>query len=105
MAKLYEINQESAPGEITNSLAQSLKKGIFAPTEKKLNALETEIGTLTQIIELETRKLALETNEKFTHLEKEYEQLKKMFHLSISLSIISLVSIITTLIFLYNRYN
>ncbi len=105
MAKLYEINQKSAPGEITHSLAQSLKKGLFAPTEKKFNTLETEIFNLMQIIELETGKLALEVNEKFNHLENENEQLKKMFHLSIALSIISLVSIITTLIFLYNWYS
>ncbi len=80
MAKLYEINQESAHGEITYSLAQSLKKSLFTPTEKKINALESHLG-------------------------KEYEQLKKMFYLSIALSIISLVSVVTIFIFLYNWYS
>jgi len=99
---MYDINQEAAPEEITHSLAQSLKHGLFAPTEKKFNTLETEIITLMQVIELETGKLALEVNEKFIYLEKEYAQIKKMFRLCLVLSLTSLVGIMLTLVFLYN---
>jgi len=102
MARLYDINQEAAPREITHSLAQSLKHGLLAPTEKKFNTLETGIITLMQVIELETGKLALEVNEKYIYLEKEYAQIKKMFRFCLALSFTSLAGIILTLVFLYN---
>jgi hypothetical protein len=105
MAKLYEINPEPAPGEITNSLAQSLKNGLFAPTEKKFSALETEIATVSQLIELETGKLTVDVNEKFYRLEKELIQVKKWFRISTILSLASLMGIVVALIYLFNWYS
>ncbi|WP_161822553.1 hypothetical protein [Sporotomaculum syntrophicum] len=105
MARLYEITPESASGEITSSLAQSLKNGLFAPTEKKFSTLETEIMALTQLIELETGKLTLEANEKFYHLEKELVQVRKWNRFTVILSLASLMGIIVTLIILFNWYS
>jgi len=104
MAKLYELNKETAPGELTQSLAQSLKNGLFAPTEKKFNAMEKEITFLRQTIELDTEKLTLEVNERFSNIEGEFVLLKKLFRISTALSITSLVGIMITLIFLFNWY-
>ncbi|AGL02692.1 hypothetical protein [Desulfoscipio gibsoniae] len=104
MVKLYELNRETASGELTKSLAQSLKNGLFAPTEKKFNAMEEEISLLKQTIKLDAEKLALELNEKFSYLEKEYVLLKKLLRISITLSITSLAVIIATLFFLFKWY-
>lgn len=104
MARLYEINSESTPGEVTLSLAKSLKNGLFAPTEKKFNALETEIASLLQVIELETEKLALEVTEKYIHIEKEFEQLRKLFRITLILSIASLLGIIATLLWVVGYF-
>lgn len=104
MVKFYELNKEPAPGELTHSLAQSLKKGLFIPTEKKFNALENDIINLRQHIELDTEKITMETNEKFSRLEKEFKLLKRMLSVSAILSVISLVGVVTALILLFNWY-
>lgn len=104
MAKLYDLNKEAAPGEVTQSLARSLKNGLFAPTEKRFSSMEKEIAALKQAIELDTQKLSLEVNEKFNNLEKEFVLLKKLFRISTALSITCLVGVTVTLIFLFYWY-
>lgn len=103
MAKLYNLN-EAAPGEVTQSLARSLKNGLFAPTEKRFGSLEKEIAALKQAIELDTQKLSLEVNERFNNLENELVLLKKLFRIGAALSITCLVGITVTLLFLINWY-
>lgn len=64
--------------------------------------MEEEISLLKQTIKLDAEKLALELNEKFSYLEKEYVLLKKLLRISITLSITSLAVIIATLFFYSN---
>lgn len=97
MANLYELTNEFTSPELTDSLAQSFKNKLFIPTEKKFNNLENEIKSLKEDIEADTQKISLSVHDRFTIIETELEILKKIYRISASLSITTLVGIITTL--------
>lgn len=104
MAKLYEMPQDDFDPELTVSLAQSFKEGLILPAERKFSLLEREIAALRDNIDINAEKINQQLHEQFTRLNTEIIELKKLFRICTSLSLLSLAGIITILLVLFNWY-
>lgn len=104
MTQLYNINKEIQPHEITNSLAQSIKRGFFLPTEKKLTILETEVTSLKKEIEKNKEELSLDISEKIISLESDIKLLEKLLR-KITFSLLAIMAvIIASLVYVFSWY-